>query len=154
VIGRRQPQVYECELCMYQAHSHQALSWHMYDKHEMKHAIRRVLHTSVCECCMREFWSRSRLFTHVAASSKVCSRFYRQYGTNVSPEMYEQLEKEAEELTVKLKKQGRRRTYSRQQPPERLSGPLRMEAMEGGVRHDCLLRVPPQRGARWRRRPP
>ena len=140
------PLVFECDLCSYKCYSPQALSWHRYDRHSVRHSMRPFIHSNVCECCLRDFHSRERVFTHITASSKVCSRYYRENGSAVSSSVLERLEREAYNSTIKLKKQGRRRTHARE-PPERMQGPLTLGAHILGVRHDCLLTKPPT--GRW-----
>ena len=58
------PHVHECDMCTHVCASSQALSWHRYDKHGEKHHMRKSIHSTVCECCLRDYWSRSRNFTH------------------------------------------------------------------------------------------
>ena len=137
------PTIFECSVCSYQCRSPQALSWHAFDKHGSKHIIRQYLHSTVCECCLQDFHTRSRAFTHVSASSPKCKQFYRGKGTKVSDSDYEFLEKEALDKTKCLQAQGRRRTFA-ETMPVRTIGPLTEMAYTLGLRHDCLTKVPPR----------
>ena len=96
---------------------------------------------------MRDFHTRERIVTHVTASSKRCNAYYcsDEWCDELSADVVAQLEKSAYENTVKLKAQGRRRTYANNEPPKRLYGPLTAGAHSLGVRHDCLLKKPPQK---------
>ena len=133
-----------CELCDYVGKTKQAMNWHRYEKHSIKHAVRRYLHDTVCECCMRDFMSRERIFTHVSASSPKCNMFYRRVGSELCNDRYEKLESGSYENTMRLMRQDRRRTCA-DQPHARVYGPLHPVADELGVRFDCLLIRPPQR---------
>ena len=134
---------YECDECSYKCMTPQAMSWHRYDKHKLRHAIRKYLHSSVCECCNRDFHSRERAFVHMSVSSTVCTEYYRKHGSEVEADRLILLETKAFEHTKQLQREGRRRTFAANLPPIRLSGPLTKHAFELGVPHDCLLKKPP-----------
>lgn len=93
---------------------------------------------------MRDFHSRERICTHVVSSSRKCAMFYRNNGTQLSEQALEAAEEEAYRKTKSLITKGKRRTYAENQAPLRLFGPLHPNAAELGVRHDCLLTVPPK----------
>ena len=141
----RRDVIYECEMCSYKCITPQAMSWHRYDKRKLRHAIRKYLHSSVCECCMRDFHSRERAFVHMSASSVVCTEYYRINGVEVEAEKLNALETQAFEQTKQLQREGRRRTFAANAPPLRTVGPLTSQAVALGVRHDCLLTKPPRR---------
>ena len=133
---------FSCVHCAYVANSPQSYSWHLYDKHQVRSEIRKYIHSTICQCCLRYFRTRERIVTHIQASSPKCYDWYRQCGTSVPEKVLETLENEAYELTMALQRQGRRRTFG-EFPPERTFGPLTCMACELGVRNDCLLTKPP-----------
>ena len=64
-----------CPHCPYVCSTPQANSWHLFDKHGIRHPVRGCIHSTVCECCLRDFHSREGVFTHISASSKICGLF-------------------------------------------------------------------------------
>ncbi len=120
-------------VCLY------GIAWHLYNFHELKHSIRRLFCTTHCTACMQEFWTRNRLFTHLASSSARCRAYYLTHAFDIGDERCNVLEHEAEQLTLKLRKSGRRRTFA-ERPPEVLFGPITGEAVALGVCPSYRLR--------------
>ena len=131
-----------CHLCDYVSPTTHGMAWHMYNHHGHKHLIRRYIHDTHCIACMREFWTRNRVFTHLAASSARCRAYYFSYAFDIGGERYRELEERAEAQTVSLRKKGRRRTFS-ERPPEHIFGPTTPEATALGICPAYRLNVPP-----------
>ena len=136
---------FECPNCSYVCGTPQAFSWHMYDKHHVRHRLRACIYSTVCEVCLRDFHSRERVCTHITASSRIRGQHYREFGVPMGDKALERLESEAYEHTKGLAKRGRRRTFAGGKPPVRTYGPLLESACRLGIRHDCLTKVPPLR---------
>ena len=143
------------EGCGYECKSVQALNWHMYDKHDLKHEIWHCVSGVVCECCLQCFHTRERLVRHIIATSVRCKRFYYETAEPADPELVKREEAEAYKLTRKNRGIGRRSTNASGKPAILVSGPLTPEADILGVSHSHRLKCKPKRGKKPRRiRPP
>ena len=91
---------------------------------------------------MQEFWTRNRLFTHLAFSSARCRAFYLNNAFDIGDDCLTRLEQDAEALTLALRKKGRRRTFA-DRPPDKIFGPIAPEAVEVGICPSYRLSVPP-----------
>ena len=116
------------------------MPWHRYSEHGLKHSIRKYVRGTTCEACLKDFWTRSRLFTHLTASSQKCNQFYCIVAFAMSDQELKEYEDEAEELTRYLRAKGRRRTYA-EFPPVTVDGPLHIEAEKLGITHSMRERV-------------
>ena len=138
--GRERPEdemgliSHSCAMCDYSTDSIQALSWHEYTSHGLRHPMRDHIDGTVCIACLSDFHTRERVITHVTASSPRCRDVYLLVRPEVEPDKIVQLEVEAYQNTIKLLRSGRRRTFA-DIPPVRVDGPLLQCAAEAGILH-------------------
>jgi len=136
------PITFECgeENCEYQCSTINALNFHYFDKHDKKHPIRQKVDNScVCLCCLGYYHCRVRVIDHLLLSSHRCRLFYQHYIPNISEEMYGLYERNDSEYIGKLLKSGKRRNHSVARP-ERVEGPLDLEATRLGISHRLRFR--------------
>ena len=136
--------VCDCEGCGYECKSVQALNWHKYDKHDLKHEIRHCVSGVVCECCLQCFHTRERLVRHIIATSVRCKRFYYETAEPADPAVVKREEAEAYRLTKKNKGVGRRSTNASGKPVFVVFGPLTPEAEGLGISHSHRLKCKPK----------
>ena len=131
--------MHACELCDYVGKSINAIVWHKYDKHGIKHDLRQCIVGETCCACLQLFHTRERLVRHIINSSPKCKSFYRDITENAPPEIIELEEEEASRNSAQLKREGFRSTKSKL-PPIRAFGPLHPIAELKGISHNGLLK--------------
>ena len=60
---------HSCPMCAYTCPTIQGLNWHLFKMHNVRQPDRALTYNTICMACMREFWTRERLVTHVVQSS-------------------------------------------------------------------------------------
>lgn len=131
----------QCDDCPYVASSMHAFTWHAYKVHGQKHPIRNCVRGTVCEACMKEYYTRERLVRHIISTSPRCRQFYYREAEPLPDDLFDALEARAYDDTVKLIKAGYRGTKSFA-PPIRVFGPLHITAHRLGIDHRLLLQKP------------
>ena len=123
------PMTFTCEECDKCTSTIQALNWHYWQVHNRKHPIRWLMGSdTICLCCMKDFYSRARLVTHLIQSAPKCKRYYEGTQDPIGGGVYDALEDAEIESTRALLRGGHRRTYAVHRP-DRVQGPLHPYAM-------------------------
>jgi len=120
-----EPMTFECDVeeCEYTCHSINALNFHYFDKHGMKHPIRRkVSDTCICCCCLGYYHTRPRLINHLLQSSFKCKMYYGYHVEPLDEVKYYALESRHVAEVRKLAAQGCRPNHSTKRP-DRVDGP-------------------------------
>lgn len=117
------------------------MSWHWYDRHDIKDPIRDLVEGVVCACGLQYYGTRERIVRHVSQTSPRCATFYLQNVQPLAPDKIKRLDMESYAVTKALSRRGYRRVHA-DEPPERVHGPLQAEALKCGVRFETLLKKP------------
>ena len=119
----QQEELVQCSQCELRIRATHMLA-HMHKKHGYTNPLRRKVGASVCMSCHKQFWTRPRLFQHVARRSNFCKVFYESHMPELEYEHWVHVESEERELLTKLRGKGLSCRYSAV-PVVRLQGPLR-----------------------------
>ncbi len=94
---------------------------HTYKAHGHRNALHLRVDSTVCVCCLKEFWERERLLHHVWYRSKRCLSYYMSLPAGDAEEFKECHDLQTATLRSKRHK-GEYRLSGR--PPVRVPGPL------------------------------
>ena len=96
----------ECPICGKMLAENQ-YSQHMFIEHGQHNEVRCRVGTTHCLVCMKQFWDRDRLISHLTNASKEhCGRFYLQDREPLPAEEIQELDKAAAAHARTLKKKG------------------------------------------------
>ena len=123
-----------CYDCGAELFSRKALAGHLFKAHGVKKWERRLCTGTVCQACLKDFWSRDRLVRHIAFSSEKCGRVLAARGPVLT-----QVEAELEDLEWRganreLVRRGLASTKAAV-PFVVLEGPLPYDASCEGITH-------------------
>ena len=114
----------QCGICNKVFKSHQSKTLHEFKAHGIKDPIRCYAPSSVCVCCMKNFWTRPRIVNHLKKSRFCRLNLQMKYAPFITSEECNRLEAiEHPDLKV-LIAGGKRLHYANRAPCTRMPGPL------------------------------
>jgi len=115
--------IFPCPDCAKVFNTYQKVSLHRFKAHGVKNDLRCYFRDTHCTACMLEFFTRPRLFNHLAYRSKVCRAHLYLRGPVISQDDADALDVVAAKDAVKLYAKGYRR-HKAVVNAIRLPGPL------------------------------